>query len=215
MKYVKLFENWLNEADSKKLPDQDLPDLAKFEKSFEDAIELAKTKGIGFARDKKDDEKLIKDESKKIAKSLIKTFYPKMEWSKDTKVSLKQEDEYKSIKNIIDDSALTNNLGFSMFWIINSWLDAEKRIMNFEDIGKEKDAEELKEKLNGDQTSALNYAKDVIKRYKGDNGKTLLADAYGTMAKDTVPQNYADIIGNTKPQEMEPPKPLTAPGKGN
>lgn len=212
MKYVKLFENWLNEAEgNNKLPDQELPDMSKFEKSLQDAFEQAKAIGVDLAKNETDTDDNKKKEAGKLSTAIIRNFYPRMEWSKDKQVSLKQEEDLKSHTRTIATSQLASNIDFFLFGVIDSQIAAEKRIMNFKEMGKEKDAEQLKTELD---SSLKPYFSEMINYYTEDKGKQLLADAYNKTSKELIPQNYADFIGGTKPNERrESPKPLTAPTK--
>lgn len=214
MKYLKLFENWLNEAEKiQRIPDQELPDMSKLEKSFQDAFEKAKDIGVNLARSGKDTDEARKKEANKLTSEIIKNLYPKVEWSKDKQESLKQEESLKSNISSIKTSQLGSNIDFVLFSVIDSQIEAEKRIMNFEDMGKEKDAEQLKTES---ESSLKAYFSEIIKYYTEDKGKQLLADAYSKFPKEIIPQNYTDFIGGTKPNELkEPPKPLTAPAKAN
>ena len=212
MKYVKLFENWLNEADkNQRISDQELPDMSKLEKSLQDAFEQAKDIGVSLARNEQDTDEARKKEANKLSSGIIRNLYPKIEWSKDQKESLKQEEDLKSTSSFIATSQLASNIDFYLFGVIDSQIAAEKGIMSFKEMGKEKDAEKMKTESD---SSLKAYFSDMIKYYTEDKGKQLLADAYSKVSKEIIPQNYADFIGGTKPNELkESPKPLTAPTK--
>lgn len=210
MKYVKLFENWLNEAETKKLPQQNLPDTSELEKILKVNLEKAKEFGIEFG--KKNDDSKSKETADNLAKGIIKFIYPKYEeYSKNNSEKMKQQDEIEGAIKAMNTSQLFSNLSFSLFGIIEAWYENQRQIENALELGKKEKADELEKNLSGGQATFLKHFEDVlINNYTKDQGKQLLADAYN---KNTpvIPNNIADFIGGTKPMEIVPPKFDTAP----